>query len=265
MNKASPEGKTENSGLLTLLDALVGYRGRVGAAEVLGVNYRTLRRAQDTRKLSAGMVRALEKFATMDTEFNSTFYASDPVGEEEELDPTLASQMNAIRAENRELCEIIESLTVHLQELWRRVALLEGGKRHSGHRNSRRGEEGGVASGVPCRLDNKVVAIVPRHKEESVLGTAAPLVAEWRKLRARATKSVNPLALADDRVQLLELELRIIEEFELTLPPDVDPWDHEVRSSQAYSKRSELPGARRDLERAKKRDQKDGNGTATRV
>lgn len=48
--------------LLELLDRLVEGRGRVGAAEALGVNYRTLVACIESRRLSRRMRTALAKF-----------------------------------------------------------------------------------------------------------------------------------------------------------------------------------------------------------
>ena len=43
MNDVIVASEKRDSALLALLDALVGCHGRVGTAEVLGVNYRTLK------------------------------------------------------------------------------------------------------------------------------------------------------------------------------------------------------------------------------
>ena len=51
-----------NTALLELLNDLVGDRGRVGAADVLGVNYRTLQHCLNSRRLSRRMREALEHY-----------------------------------------------------------------------------------------------------------------------------------------------------------------------------------------------------------
>ena len=48
--------------LLDLLDALVEERGRVAAADALGVNFRTLATCCDSRRVSLRMRRALVDF-----------------------------------------------------------------------------------------------------------------------------------------------------------------------------------------------------------
>ncbi len=45
--------------LLDLMDALVESRGRVAAAETLGVNYRTMMNCHDSRRVSRRMRRAV--------------------------------------------------------------------------------------------------------------------------------------------------------------------------------------------------------------
>jgi len=55
-------GTESDAALLDLLDALVEERGRVPAAQVLGVNYRTLALCCDSLQVSRRMRRALVEF-----------------------------------------------------------------------------------------------------------------------------------------------------------------------------------------------------------
>ena len=56
------EGDAADQPLLDLLDALVNDRGRTAAAEALGVNYRTLVRCQQSRRISRRMRQVLQEF-----------------------------------------------------------------------------------------------------------------------------------------------------------------------------------------------------------
>ena len=145
------------SALLALLDALVGCHGRVGAAEVLGVNYRTLRNPLDSRQLSRHLRQVLEKFGSS-SPANGTPSAvvnEADVGEGQEA--SLLQRVNELEVENKELMMVVEAQTAHLQELWRRVTSLEEGQwsgvwRWPGQKNRRYREAGGVASGVTYPL-----------------------------------------------------------------------------------------------------------------
>ena len=57
-----PDTPLSDDALLDLLDVLVAERGRVPAAEVLGVNYRTLALCCDSREVSRRMRQALVDF-----------------------------------------------------------------------------------------------------------------------------------------------------------------------------------------------------------
>ena len=59
---AVPDAPLSDDLLLDLLDALVDGQGRVPAARVLGVNYRTLSHCCDTRQVSRRMRLALVEF-----------------------------------------------------------------------------------------------------------------------------------------------------------------------------------------------------------
>ena len=55
---------------------------------------------------------------------------------------------------------------------------------------------------------------------------AAPLIAEWRRVRAgHLDERQSRVEQATDWVRMCELELALIGEHGLTLPPDSYPWD----------------------------------------
>ena len=60
--EVEPQAPLSDALLLDLLDALVEERGRVPAAQILGVNYRTLALCCDSRQVSRRMRRALVEF-----------------------------------------------------------------------------------------------------------------------------------------------------------------------------------------------------------
>ena len=102
-----PEG--EDAPLLDLLDTLVSDRGRVAAAEALGVNYRTVARCQQSRRVSRRMRQVLQEFRDSQGvgDDGPGVVAGD--GAEEDAEETLQEQLTALEEENRELQETVEA------------------------------------------------------------------------------------------------------------------------------------------------------------
>ena len=48
---------------------------------------------------------------------------------------------------------------------------------------------------------------------------------EWREVKTRAETSDNRVDLARAAVRMLELEVELIEDFRLALPPETEPLD----------------------------------------
>ena len=83
--------------------------------------------------------------------------------------------------------------------------------------------------------------------EDLVYGDATPVIVEWRKERDEylsLLKSGPALATAEAKQRMLRLELAIIEEHELTLPPASYPWDQFDRRDHARRRRLSLGDAR---------------------
>ena len=124
----SDYGPLSDDALLDLLDALVEERGRVPAARVLGVNYRTLAICCDSREVSRRMRRALLDCRNADASIS---------GEREDGDgdrppnggvAALEQRVSDLEDENFELRELVDEQSRQLEELARRVAALEGGQ-----------------------------------------------------------------------------------------------------------------------------------------
>ena len=108
--------------LLDLLDALVDSRGKVAAAEALGVNYRTMVTCYESRHVSRRMRKALRGFqdAGGDDE-------GDGDGVVEDDRSVLLKRAAELEKENRELLELVEAQGKRIVELERGVeGLVEG-------------------------------------------------------------------------------------------------------------------------------------------
>jgi len=73
------------------------------------------------------------------------------------------------------------------------------------------------------RVDPELVTREPAGDDPEVYGDAWPLVKEWRELKDRLPVQGRSLSWLTDYERLLTLELAMLEEHELTLPPQKQP------------------------------------------
>ena len=249
--RVSSEGEDPLSDrpLLDLLDALVSSRGRVAAARALGVNYRTMMICYESRRVSGRMRRALEEFR------DNASGDDDDVGTDGEVEEPI-KRVAELEDENRQLRELVEAQAKQLEELERQAASLEEGEQPRGdaeradagenqEQRRPRQQESGLA-------DTWVVGIEKQAGEEDALGPAAPLVAEWRELRSAAMSAGNRVDRAKTAVRRWELEVELLRDFHLTLPPETEPFDVSRRADHIRWRLEALAEARRELARAKR-------------
>ena len=259
-NANSDEGQhapLSDQPLLDLLDALVNDRGRVAAAEALGVNYRTMMACYDSRRVSLRMRQALAEFrdaAGVGGDGGAEAGGGDD-GAEDEAEP-LEQRVAALEEEGRGLREMIEAQTGQLEELGHRVARLEEPGQQRGDaqqtaveslqgvwRPPRRGH------GLP---DAWVVTLEEQPDEEHAFGPAAALVAEWRALRADGEAVGSRVDRARTGVCRWELEVAMIRDFGLTLPPETEQLDEAGRADHLRWRMEALAEARQELARAER-------------
>ena len=239
--------------LMALLAELVRERGRAGAAEALDLDPRTVVAALKRGTLSRRVRSALERVGA----------AEGREEEEEgvaEADPAtagvgLAERMAAVEQEVQEIRELVvegtralqEEHTRELRQVERRLARLEsllgapatapgttpGGELIVGGPASRETPEGSregtapepIAAATPVmrRQHPSLVTREPAGDDAQVYGEAWPLVEEWRELWQVHERPGKGLAWLKREVRILELEVAMLEEHELTLPPATYP------------------------------------------
>lgn len=89
--------------------------------------------------------------------------------------------------------------------------------------------------------------------EEKVYGNATSVIVEWRKARMEYREALatgSTLDRADASIRVLELEIEMIEGYELTLPPRTYPWDRTDRRYQVWDRKRWLENARVERNRA---------------
>ena len=167
-----------DAALLRLLDYQVSCRGRVATAEVLGVNFRTLKNCLESGRLSRRMREALEEFGkSMPVGGDPPSAANkDSLGEPEHN--PLALRVTDVEAENRELRGTVEAQAAHLEELGRRVAVLEEQRRRRGVPRwlglAGRSQGRGATDWVTGPTEPRVVTPEYQSGEERALGLRLP-------------------------------------------------------------------------------------------
>ena len=115
-------GDADDQPLLDLLDALVNDRGPTGAAEALGVNYRTVTRCQQSRRVTQRMRQVLQEFRDSQDAGDDGPGVGVSDGVEDGAGESQRERVAALERENRELRATVEAQAEELEALRRRVS-----------------------------------------------------------------------------------------------------------------------------------------------
>ena len=257
--------------LLASLRSLVRREGPVKAAETLGVTYRTVTRAIETNTLTGRMEDALKR-----RQLEAGGAVAEPVmrrldvleQRQERLEKGLLALAREVGARLAKVSgdpgELRDALPAHDLEgrpggLGERPAgQVEAvdeavGGRKSDSTHAAKGAPHAVI-GLPSRLVKPwrahpaVLSLTAEEGEEFLYGEVAPLIVEWRQaFAASLRKGEGRVERARARVRMCELELVLIREHELTLPPSTYPWDEYRRQDELYRGALSLAHARWEL------------------
>ena len=246
--------------LLALLHDLVEEDGRKGAAAALGVHRKTVAACVDTGTLSGRMRDALERFLrARDREGTAEPEAGDAEGSLEERVGALEEALRDCREELLATAEaegrrLGDGVAEQARAVEGRLAALE----------SRRAERG-AASPAPVdgerqaagrahdRRHPQLVTVDPEPGEEGVYGEATPLIVDWRRVRTDRLEARDRLSRARTEERMRELEITMIGEFRLTLPPETHPWDDRARTDAVHLRTQALERVRGERIRAQRR------------
>ena len=267
VSDVSPVNDGDDAPLLDLLDALVNDRGRTAAARALGVNYRTMMNCYDSRRVSRRMREALGDFHAARGPVDADEAVRGDGGTAATGDAaSLERKVAELEEENRRLRETVADQAHRLEELELRTAAPDaigdqGGDTGAGEVKPGTSEvqvdDFGPDRRPPRRRpgmpDPGVVTLEEQPDEEHAFGPAAPLVAEWREVRARMgdRSSVSRVDRALAAMRRWELEAKMLRDWQLTLPPETDPLDESRRNDHVRWREEALAEARRELGRAK--------------
>ena len=273
---------------MDLLDALVNDRGKVAAAEALGVNYRTMIVCYESRRVSRRMRRALEEYR--DGDVDDGYKQGDDADDIAEKLAALEERVMALEKARGALVETLEAQGKRLTELEGKVEGPEearqrdaGGdfeaddiqsvpvetvgaqaERPTGLESEVEGPGDGVVQlgeadavgdgddgiqrwrppqrghGLP---DAGVVTLEEQPDEKHAFGPAAPLVAEWRGLRTGRKAPGGRVDRAWASVRRWELEVAMLGDYGLTLPPETEPLDASRREDHLRWRKETLAAA----------------------
>ena len=240
--------------LMALLKDMVRELGPVEAAEALGIDRKTVWRGLSAGRLSPRLADALERLLLEEGVADSARQleriealerrVEEMAGDVEALAKGLREGIDAVRGE-------IESLGAQglhgaakpanrwsgLDKLRRRAGAVAG---RVGGARERRGRRT-----VEQMLDPTVVTSDHVPGDEEVFGEAWPLVDEWRALELRREVGTK-LDQSRTRERIMELEIAMIEEHGLTLPPAISPMHPSEKSSYLDWRRRALEDLRKE-------------------
>ena len=209
--------------LTALLHQLVRRRGYKGAARELGVNPRTVA-ASVKQGMSRRVREALERML---------------VDRDGEARDRLEDEMEGVKVEVAGVNERVAGLESGLREglhalgeqqaqgmrrLERRLAQAEAGKGGGSAASPAAAKSPAPGAGSPSRRRYpELVTTAPDADDEEVYGDAWQLVDQWRGLWDGHPAQGKGLAWVSRRERILELEVAMLEDHGLTLPPETEP------------------------------------------
>ena len=238
--------------LRALLNDLVKDLGQARAAEELGIDRKTLWRSEGAGRMSERLVEALERMllqravAAMEEDRETVRALAERVGE---LEGQLSAALAADGGGNGNGGDLADALRREFaQEIQRLERRLD--KRPRAAPDAGSGGAGTVrAGGGAARRYPDLVTRERADDDEQVYGAAWPLIDEWRKLWVGHSPRGKGLAWVWKRERILELEVAMLEERGLTLPPETAPLRGLDRNEQLNWRVRELEKVRRQRAR----------------
>ena len=248
--------------LMTLLQELVREKGYKGAARVLEIDQATVTESAKTGQLTRRVRQALERALQEGV--------GSAAARQRQRNEQLEERVEGVAAEVKGVAGEVETLG---KETRRRLSAIEGevaALRRDGPQGTGAGHAGagpcadgsvdeaqrGGASGQGRKPPSKpsmrrehpdLATREPAPDDEEIFGEAWPLIVEWRELKDAHPNDGKGLAWLAARERLLVVELALLEEHGMTLPPEKQPLRGLDRSGQTNWRRTALYDTRRAL------------------
>ena len=244
--------------LMALLHELVRREGsRKGAARALGIDRRTVGACMDGGGMTWRLREALERVlrdgvgsAAARQRKRHDALERRVEGLEKELHDArdaVMGEIGKLRDDQEQKWESLERRLAH-RETPRKSAT--GPAEAPGATGDAPEEAPSVAkpsakAKFPKRLYPELVTKEPAPDDEEVYGAAWPLIKEWRRLWKTHTGVGKGLAWLETEERVRELEVTMLEEHGLTLPPEKQPLHGLWRSTQLNWRKETLHEVRR--------------------
>ena len=237
--------------LMALLRDMIDDGGKVKAAKALGVNYRTVSKAVGSGTLTDRMSDALERHLLLG--------GGSAAAQQRDRVDALVERVSALERELRGGLEAVvgevkafrEEHARSMRHVERRLVRLEAGRSESETPSPTGAEtEPTKRRYVRPRTYPQLVTPEAEPDEDLVYGDATPVIVEWRRVRAEFLKTRTTLDRTEVQEPMLELELAIVGEHELTLPPASFPWDEFDRRDKVWELTQDLKRVRAERNRA---------------
>ena len=243
--------------LRALLHDLVRKKGRIEAAKELGLDPRTVGACMDGEGMSWRVREALE--------MGLQEGAGSAAARQRKRNDALERRMEKLEKELHEGLDAVMGEIGKLREdqdqkwesLERRLARRETPRKSATGPAEAPGATGDAPEETPSvakpsakakfpkRLYPELVTKEPAPDDEEVYGAAWPLIKEWRRLWKTHTGVGKGLAWLETEERVRELEVAMLEEHGLTLPPEKQPLHGLWRSAQLNWRKETLHEVRR--------------------
>ena len=240
------------------LQTLVDEIGRVKAAEELGIDRKTLWRSMSSGRVTPRLAEALERRLLTNEGPAPSRQKEHAEALERRLDAleeTVRDGLTGVRESVAALGASQDQALRRLEGLLSQTAVVRAAKGSPGTPATGRNPETeaviGRSAGVPPKRPYpQLVTAEPEPGEELLYGEAMPAIAEWRRVRRKHESSTHDVDRLDAAVRLRELEVTLIGDHELTLPPAAYPWNRADRRDEVWRRREWLVDLRVDRRRA---------------
>ena len=240
--------------LMSLLQELERDNGRKKAAEVLGVDRRTLDASLDegvlTRRIRGALEKALQ--SGVGSAAAEQRDRNDQLADRlEDLEGGFEELGKEIRANNRTSEDRDRAIREEMAQGFRQREREQAERRTAGDAGDEAQANG--AGPQPRKRPSlrreyaDLVTLESAEDDEDVFGDVWPLIVEWRELKAVHPDAGKSLSWLRTEERFLALELTLLEGHGLTLPPATFPLRGFDRNGQVNWRKTALSDTRRAL------------------
>ncbi len=238
--------------LMALLEELVRDMGVMKATRALGVDYKTLTACLKSGRLSRRMRQVLDK-ALLEG-------GGSPAAEQRKRNDRLEEELTGVvgrvealeKSVSKGFAAVQGDVKAFAEEYGQRLSQLESGQaagEQGDAQDTARGSTQPRRRPTLRREFPDLVTLDAADDDEEVFGDVWPLIVEWRGLKATHPNKGKGIEWLRVEEHFLDLELTLLEEHGMTLPPETYPLRGFERGGQVNWRRTALSDTRRALQK----------------